>query len=61
MASLLVQGSTIMVRATGPVGGGTVTSRDSDGDKVGLKKALDPVGEPDADGDQRYARSIDVA
>ena len=58
--ALLSQGSTIMVRATGPVGGGTVTVLDSDGDKVGLKKALDPVGEPDADGDQVYARSVEL-
>ena len=57
---LVTQGSTIMVRATGPEGGGTVTVQDSDGDKVGLKKALDPVGEPDADGDQAYSRSVDL-
>ena len=58
--ALLAQGSSIMVRATGPVGGGTVTILDSDGDKIGLKKALDPVGEPDADGDQIYSRSVDL-
>ena len=37
-----------------------MTVLDSDGDKVGLKKALDPVGEPDADGDQVYARSVEL-
>ena len=58
--ALLAQGSSIMVRATGPVGGGTVTILDSDGDKIGLKKALDPVGEPDADGDQIYSRSVEL-
>ena len=58
--ALVTQGSTILVRATGPVGGGTVTILDSDGDKVGLKKALDPVDEPDADGDQVYARSVEL-
>jgi hypothetical protein len=57
---LTTQGGSIMVRATGPVGGGTVTVLDSDGQKVGLKKALDPVGEPDADGDQVYARSVEL-
>ena len=56
--ALVTQGGTIMVRATGPVGGGTVTVLDEDGEKVGLKKALDPEGAPDGDGDQIYARSI---
>ncbi len=58
--AIVSQGGTIMVRATGPVGGGTVTVLDSDGQKVGLKKALDPVGEPDADGDQVYSRSVEL-
>ncbi len=51
-------GSTIMVSATGKAGGGTVTVMDSEGTKVGTKKALDPVGDVDADGDQEYSRSI---
>lgn len=55
---LVKQGSTIMISAIGQAGGGTVVVLDSDGDKVGTKKALDPVGEPDADGDQEYERSI---
>lgn len=55
---LVTQGATVMVSAIGQAGGGTVVVLDSDGDKVGTKKALDPVGEPDADGDQEYERSI---
>ena len=55
---LVQQGSTVMVSAIGQAGGGTVVVLDSDGEKVGTKKALDPVGEPDADGDQEYERSI---
>ena len=55
---LVQQGSTIMVSAIGQAGGGTVTILDADGDKVGTKKALDPVDDPDADGDQEYQRSI---
>ncbi len=58
--AVVKQGASIMVRATGPVGGGTVTVLDEDGEKVGLKKALDPVGEPDADGDQVYSRSVEL-
>ena len=50
--------STITVSATGPEGGGTVTVLDSDGDKVGTKKALDPIGDVDLDGDQEYSRSV---
>ena len=55
---LVQQGATIMVSATGKAGGGTVTVMDSDGDKVGTTKALDPIGDPDDDGDQEYSRSI---
>lgn len=51
-------GSTIMVSATGKAGGGTVTILDSEGEKVGTKKALDPVDDPDDDGDQEYSRSV---
>ena len=52
------QGSTFTVSATGKGGGGTVTLLDSDGVKVGTKKALDPVGDVDPDGDQEYSRSL---
>ena len=51
-------GSAVMVSATGKAGGGTVTILDADGEKVGTKKALDPIGDPDADGDQEYSRSV---
>ena len=51
-------GSTVMVSATGKAGGGTVTILDAEGGKVGTKKALDPVGDPDDDGDQEYERSV---
>ena len=56
--TVVMGGSTIMVSATGKAGGGTVTILDSDGDKVGTKKALDPVDDPDDDGDQEYSRSV---
>ena len=58
--ALVTQGSTIMVRATGRVGGGFVRVEDSDGGKVGLTVGLDPVGEPDADGDQIYQESVEL-
>ena len=54
------QGSTITVTATGRAGGGFVTILDSEGVKVGTKKALDPVGDVDPDGDQEYSRSIEL-
>ena len=54
------QGSTITVTATGRAGSGTVTILDADGDKVGTKKSLDPVGDVDPDGDQEYSRSIEL-
>ncbi len=52
------QGSTFTVSATGKGGGGTVTLLDSEGEKVGTKKALDPIGDVDPDGDQEYSRSV---
>ena len=52
------QGSTIMVSVTGRAGGGTVTIMDSAGAAAVTAKALDPVGDPDAEGDQAYTRSI---
>ena len=58
--ALVTQGSTFMVRATGREGGGTVQVLDSEGQKVGLKVGLDPIGEPDADGDQMYGESVDL-
>ena len=58
--AIVVQGSTITVRAIGPVGGGTVRILDSDGEKVGITSGLDPKGEPDPDGDQIYSRSHDL-
>ena len=57
---LVKQGSTIMVRAIGQAGSGTVTILDEDGDKVGTKLGLDTPGVVDPDGDQEYSRSIDL-
>ena len=56
--ALVKQGATLMISATGKAGGGTVTVMDADGEKVGTTKALDPIDEVDADGDQEYSRSI---
>ena len=58
MQALASQGGTIMVSATGRAGGGTVTVMGADDTKVGTTKALDPVGDVDAEGDQEYSRSI---
>ena len=55
---LVSQGQEITVSAIGPVGNGTVSVRNADGEKVGLTRALDPIGDPDPDGDQQYERSI---
>ena len=43
--TLVKQGATIMVAATGKAGGGTVTVLDAEGGKVGTTKALDPIGD----------------
>ena len=56
--SVVKGGSTITVSATGQAGGGTVTVMDSEGKAAVTAKALDPVGDPDADGNQAYTRAI---
>ena len=56
--SLVSQGQEITVSAIGPVGHGAVSVRNADGEKVGLSPSLDLIGEPDADGDQQYERTI---
>ena len=55
---VVAAGQTITVKAIGQAGTGTVTVKDSDGNKVGLTRALDPIGEVDPDGDQEYERAI---
>ena len=51
-------GQSITVSAIGQAGTGTVTIKDADGNKVGLTRALDPVGEVDPDGDQQFERAV---
>ncbi len=53
-------GSDITVTATGKAGGGTVSVMDSEGMQVGTTKALDPVGDADADGNQAYTRTVSL-
>ena len=55
---VVAQGGTITVSAIGQAGTGTVTVKDADDNKVGLTRALDPIGEVDADGDQQYERAL---
>ena len=56
--NVVAQGGAITVSAIGQAGTGTVTVKDADGNKVGLTRALDPIGEVDPDGDQQYERMI---
>ena len=58
--ALVKAGSDITVTATGKAGGGTVQVMDSDDMPVGTTKALDPVGDADADGNQAYTRTVSL-
>ncbi len=55
---VVAAGQMLTVSAIGQAGTGTVTIKDADGNKVGLTRALDPIGEVDPDGDQQFQRDV---